>query len=495
MPPLLPVKLGEVLGEKYEVESVLGFGGMGAVVAARHIELGTRVAVKFLLPSMAHDEAAVLRFQREARAAVRLRGEHTARVMDVGKLANGAPYLVMELLEGRDLGELIAQQCALGVDEAARYVLQVCESIAEAHGLGIIHRDLKPQNLFLTHRLDGAAVVKVLDFGLARSLDTAGDGEEQRLTRTTDVMGSPAYMSPEQLKRSKDAGVASDIWSLGVCMFELLTGKLPFEAGTLAELTAAVLKDVPRPLRSLRADAPPALEELIARCMHKDPAARFPDVAALAEALAPFAKDPGAAKRVRSILNATRKQQAGGIAPRVDVPTTTAQTQSEDGAIATADTALSVQEKDTRTAFGAGTRREARYGVAIGVGVALVTAVVGAGLGVRFWLSGHVEGAPAALAEAPPPAVPAATGVDPVALPARATVQPSAPAGVAIDASKSLAPAVPATGVAPSPAVPQVRGAPSGAPPRSPVRSHDHAAPTSSVLEAPMDPKAGRDRL
>jgi serine/threonine-protein kinase len=187
---------GEVLAGKYMVDQVLGQGGMGVVVAGRHVQLGNRVAIKFLLPGAAQHPEATARFLREARAAVQIQSEHVARVSDVGTLDNGAPYMVMEFLNGSDLGQVLAARGApFAIEEGVSYLLQACEAIAEAHALGIVHRDLKPANLFLTQRADGSALVKVLDFGISKVM--AGHDADASITATATVMGSPAYMSPE----------------------------------------------------------------------------------------------------------------------------------------------------------------------------------------------------------------------------------------------------------------------------------------------------------
>jgi len=282
---------GDVLGGKFRVERVLGEGGMGVVTAATHLALGQLVALKFMLPQAMEFPDNVARFEREARAAVRLKSEHVARVTDVGRLDNGAPYIVMEYLEGEDLDSVIARG-RVPIQTAVDYVLQVCEAVGEAHSLGIVHRDLKPKNLFLTKRLSGKALIKVLDFGISKSL---GD-TDLNLTSTTQHLGSPNYMSPEQLRSSRNVDHHTDIWALGVILYELLTGRVPFIAETVTQLTAMVLEDPPRPLLALRSDVPLALAYAITKCLEKKPENRFRSVAELALALAPFASAEGAAK-------------------------------------------------------------------------------------------------------------------------------------------------------------------------------------------------------
>jgi serine/threonine-protein kinase len=285
-PSGVPVTLGEVLAGKYRVDRILGLGGMGVVVAATHLQLDQRVALKFMLPQGLEHPVFVERFLREARAAVRLKSDHVARVLDVGTLPSGSPYMVMEYLEGSDLGALVEARGPMSPLAAVDCVLQACDAVAEAHSLGIVHRDLKPKNLFLTGRNDGRPLVKVLDFGISKH---AGASGELSLTRTHEIIGSPNYMSPEQLRSTKGVDARSDIWALGVILYELVTGRVPFVAESVTHLTAMVLTEEPPPIEQLRADVPPGLVRVIARCLEKDPSRRFGSIAELAAALEPFA--------------------------------------------------------------------------------------------------------------------------------------------------------------------------------------------------------------
>jgi eukaryotic-like serine/threonine-protein kinase len=289
--PPWPVHPGQVLAGKYRVERILGHGGMGVVVSAHHLQLDEKVALKFLLPAALENPMAVARFEREARAAAKIKSEHVARVADVGQLENGAPFMVMEYLEGTDLAAHVEARGRLSFVEATDLVLQACEALAEAHVLGIIHRDLKPSNLFLANRPSGPPVVKVLDFGISKSI---GAEASAQLTSTAAIIGSPMFMSPEQLLASKDVTVRSDIWSLGVILYVLVTGVGPFGGESLAAIIAAVMhKDLP-PLRQHRPDAPEGFERIVLSCLSKDPAGRFADVGALAAALAPFGSESSA---------------------------------------------------------------------------------------------------------------------------------------------------------------------------------------------------------
>jgi serine/threonine protein kinase len=292
---------GSVIGGKYVVERVLGRGGMGIVIAARHIELDERFALKFLLPEGAAQADMVARFMREGKAAVKIRSEHVARIFDVGKLEHGLPYLVMEYLEGHDLAALV-ERGPLPVALAADYLLQACEAVAEAHALGMVHRDLKPANLFLVHRVDGSPCVKVLDFGISKV--AAGATSEASMTRTSAIMGSPLYMSPEQMTSARAVDARSDIWALGVILYELVTGRSPFVADTLPQVCGLILQMEPAPASELLPHAPAGLDAVLRGCLAKRANDRFANVAELANALVALASPQGqhSADRIGRVL-------------------------------------------------------------------------------------------------------------------------------------------------------------------------------------------------
>ena len=283
----LDISIGDVLAGKYRVERVLGRGGMGVVVAATHQDLDEQVALKLLVEPPQDGDETVSRFLREAKAAAKIKSEHVARVNDVGRLDSGEPFIVMEYLEGRDLHALIDKRGPLLVSDAASYIVQACEALAEAHSIGIIHRDLKPGNLFLARRPDGSARIKVLDFGISKVLPEAGIGRS--MTRTGTVMGSPEFMAPEQWLDAKAVDLRTDIWSLGGILYLLVSGERPFVGDSVAELCQQVMNITPPDLKEIAPELPHALVDIIDKCLEKDPECRYGNVAELAADLLPYA--------------------------------------------------------------------------------------------------------------------------------------------------------------------------------------------------------------
>lgn len=299
------VKEGDMLADKYRVDRVLGVGGMGVVVQATHTVLNDRVALKFLLPELLENDATVARFMREAHAMVRIKSPHVARVTDVGKLENGAPYMVMEFLEGKDLGRVL-EDGPLDVQTAITYVLQACEAVAAAHANGVIHRDIKPANIFLTQGPDQRPVLKVLDFGISKVANRDGVGS---LTQTFTAMGSPLYMSPEQMRSAKSVDARTDVWSLGIVLYEMLTGTLPFVADTMPQLCALILETEPPSLKEAVPDLPEGLDEAVRKAIDRNVEGRYQDIAELALAIGPFAGPTG----IESARRAARILQAAGL--------------------------------------------------------------------------------------------------------------------------------------------------------------------------------------
>ncbi len=361
------VRPGDILSDKFRVERVLGVGGMGVVVAATHLQLGQLVALKFMLRAALAFPDNVSRFEREARAAVRLRSDHVAKVTDVGRLDDGAPYMVMEFLEGDDLDRHLRRHGTLEIRTAVDFVLQACEAIAEAHSLGIVHRDLKPKNLFLTQRLNGEPLVKVLDFGVSKTVG----GDDLSLTATTQVLGSPSYMSPEQLRASRDVDQRTDIWALGAILYELIAGVVPFPANTLTQLTAMVISEPPHPMELVRQDVPPELTAIIMKCLEKKVADRYQSVADLAAALAPFASASAMALATQRMSGVLGSSSASRLS---NVP-------QERPSIRAPGSSTDVAWDQTQLASGESRRRLI---APIVIGVALASAIVGAILFVKF---------------------------------------------------------------------------------------------------------------
>ena len=250
---------------------------------ADQLELDRRVAIKVLVAD--HKPVAARRFAREAKLIAKIESVHVCKVFDVGALESGEPYMVMEMLQGRDLHRVSRKSHRFSVGEVATYMIQAMEALAEAHIQGIVHRDLKPANLFLHRQPDGTRIVKVLDFGISKQTSDLTD-----LTQTTSILGSPRFIAPEQLRSSKGVDARADIWSLGITMYTLFTGHAAFQASSFNELAISILQDDPEPIDTFRADVPRGLQQAIRRCLAKDREDRFDNVAELALALAPFAK-------------------------------------------------------------------------------------------------------------------------------------------------------------------------------------------------------------
>jgi eukaryotic-like serine/threonine-protein kinase len=428
------VQIGAVLAGRYRIDRVLGQGGMGIVVQAMHLQLHQPVAMKFLLPEVLGNQQVVQRFLREAQAAVRLRSEHVARVIDVGTLETGAPYMVLEYLEGADLANFPRSQLTIG--GVVDLMLQACEALAEAHSLGIVHRDIKPANFFLARGADGAPLLKVLDFGISKAPTTGTN-----LTGTQSVMGTPAYMSPEQMRSSRDVDHRSDIWALGVVLYELLQGVPPFGGDTFSSMVLKVVND---PLPRMTVQLPGELDAIVYRCLEKDPARRFQNIAELAQALAPYAQSETQAaisvQRTSSIIGTSPSRPAinPGTGQR-QVPSTIS------GAVG------------ART-VPPGRRR---WPIFATIGVTLVAIVGIAVVATTGGSGGSKTDAPAARPDSkaasepgpattpaaqPPPAQPAATTPPPPAQPAATTPPAQAPvAATPPDAAVAAPPATPAT--------------------------------------------------
>jgi serine/threonine-protein kinase len=483
-----PVKPGEVLAGKYQVERVLGEGGMGVVVAARHLQLDQIVALKFLRFAPVAGRDALERFAREARNAVRLRSEHVARVMDVGTLDGGAPYIVMEYLEGSDLASVLAQRGKLPIALAVDYVLQACDAIAEAHALGIIHRDLKPENLFVTRGHDNTSLVKVLDFGVSKSIA----GNEFSATSSQAVIGSPAYMSPEQMRSARQVDPRTDVWSLGVMLYQLVVGHVPWDGNTLPALCFQITSDPPPPFPDRQhAD----FEAVVGRCLEKDADRRFSSVHALAVALAPFA--PPHAVPLIERIGRVLQGRGEGPGPRATVASGAGTLREVSG------------QRMLRTA--AAPRARKLLGLVAGIGVLAGAGTLAIALGMGR--GGDAEApvpvaeprgappaaAPARVAPPPPPAV-AASVPEPVV----ASPPPAAPPEPAIVPAAGAEARPPARGEPPVPAASPTsrprgkdhRRRPPSAPPSRPVPvAPPAAAPSPEPAPPAVKPPAAPDPL
>jgi serine/threonine-protein kinase len=294
-------QIGQMVAGKYRLERVLGVGGMGVVVQALHTALDEKVAIKFLSGADASDPERLTRFTREAWAAAKIKNEHVARVSDVAQLDDGTAYLVMDYLEGADLDAVI-EQGTLSPETAVDYVLQAAEALAEAHKLGIVHRDLKPGNLFLTHRADGSACIKVLDFGISKFTLASG------MTQPASMMGSPHYMAPEQILSAKHVDARVDVWALGVILYELVAGRPPFDGETLAQVIERVLGGNARPLREAVPQISAELEAAVMRSMAPTADGRYADLADFATALAGHGSvsAQGSARFIHGVLRGVR---------------------------------------------------------------------------------------------------------------------------------------------------------------------------------------------
>ena len=454
---------GDVLAGKFRIERVLGQGAMGVVVAATHIQLDERVALKFLLPEALANTDAVARFAREARAAVKIKSEHVVRVSDVGTLESGSPYMVMEYLQGQDLSDWMRDRGTLSVPDAVEFLLQACEALAEAHAIGIVHRDLKPANLFVTTRRDGTPCIKVLDFGISKFTGAGGD---LGMTKTSTIMGSPLYMSPEQLSSTRSVDARTDIWAIGVMLFELVSGRVPFEAETMPELCGKVLSEPPPSLRGLRQNMPEAIDAIVFRCLAKDRTQRYANVAELAEALAPLGP-PNAtrsAERIERILRASGSLSSSGSGQQPTVLATT-------GNVVTLKAA-----QDLRTA-----RPHRSWAVWLPVPLLLVAAAA-------FWV--FRRPAPAIERTAEPPALPAVAAAPPVTAAPSVTQQivTSAPAAASVIASAAPSNSAPANPAKLEPAARSVRA--TAAPGANLAKAGTPNSPPPAAVEPPPPPPA-----
>ncbi|MBX3200608.1 MAG: serine/threonine protein kinase [Labilithrix sp.] len=423
---------GEIVAGKYRLLRLLGEGGMGTVLAAEHLRLRQPIAIKFLNPDMLGVAEIVERFDREARAAATLRSRHVVRVTDVEQTPEGVPYMVMELLEGADLEAERERRSRLPHAEAVDYVLQACGALVEAHDAGIVHRDLKPGNLFLAREDRDGVIVKVLDFGISKFLQ----GDDVKLTSAGAVMGTALYMSPEQIRGDASIDARSDIWSLGVILYELIGGEAPW-MGPTTRVAAAIVSEA-APNLAARCDLPPELARAIHAMLEKDPARRLQTIAEVAAALAPFAPAGSVGAEVAEHLarRGRRGPRASFTAPTAGGPSSSPELASSPSGLG-APTMPANRAPEVRSTMAATTtspathvRPRALWGVLAGfVGLALA----GAALIVFVARSNTPAASASAGSEAVPPPVAISAEPGPAA-PAPVPSTPESPPAAAIPA-------------------------------------------------------------
>ena len=468
------IEPGQVVAGKYEVERVIGQGGMGTVISAVHVHLRERVAIKLLSREASEQSESISRFMREARAAARIRSEHVAKVSDVGTLPDGTPYIVMEYLEGFDLAETLTQRGPLPADEAIELVLQACEALAEAHSLGIVHRDLKPANLFLTHRADGTPCIKVLDFGISKVTQPGTSQAEAALTHTTTIMGSPLYMSPEQLRATRGVDLRTDVWAIGVILYELLSGEAPFLGQSLPDISVKIAIEPPPSLRTKRPEISALLEAIVLKCLEKERDNRFRTLGDFAVSLAELAPQRArlSIDRVVGVINAVGVPESvlpHGIAP-TGAKVITGSSSTGSRVTTGASSAETVSTFGTTATQGRGRKR-----MVVVVGVA---GVLGAGALALSFLRPPASGDPASAATAVPPVE--------VTAPPPAKVEP-APAPVVAPAPIAEPAPAPKVEAAPPPSatVARVRPRPSKPGPQKQPSVAAPAAPAPAPAPAP----------
>ncbi len=432
---------------------MLGAGGMGVVIAATHVDLDRPVAVKLIRQELAEDGAAVERLMLEARSAAKIKSDHVGKVLDVGKLDNGVPYIVMEYLEGVDVCQLLEDHGQLSIMEAVDFVLQACEALSEAHLANIVHRDLKPENLFVTRLPDGSPHIKVLDFGISKQL---GDSSRRQLTNPSSAVGSPQYMAPEQMQAG-NVDMRADIWALGAILYELISNRPAFEGATLPEICVKVMGSSPIPLTQHVPNVPDKLEAIVNRCLSKDRDQRFASIGDLVEELAPF----GSERSIQSRNRIIGLLSGGGAATTEHVPVRgfgsgATQVATTPGSGLTVPVAKTEQWTPAATGETTPARNVSRWPVFAGLG-----GVVAIGVGLWFFTkaaesseSQMVAGVETASSPEPPPEASAAevTTPEPTAAVVVTPTKVETPdAGV-----PAVAPVLERPQVAPKPATKQV---------------------------------------
>jgi len=455
-----PERIGEVFAGKYRIVRLLGEGGMGRVYEAEHTSVGRRFAVKLLRRHLAANEQALLRFRREARAAGALENEHIAAVLDFDAAPDGAPFLVMEYLEGRSLGQLLAEEGPLPLSRAANALLQVCRGLEAAHAAGILHRDLKPDNLFVTRRADGSEQLKILDFGIAKLLGESGDAAP---IHTGAAIGTPFYMAPEQVRGDATLDERVDVYALGVIFYELLSGQKPHPGDSGNTVLAHVLTQPPVPLDELCPRLPRAVVDLVHRALAFEPRDRPASVRALA-------------RELEGLLPPEVNREHGRIALR------TAEASPRAGSLATAPTLPTADSSAVSSRIEAPPVRRSRTKLWL---AAAALASVASVFAFRAGPWTRAPEAPSGLGAPTAPEMPSAP-----ALSAPATPEPGPPPASASEPSPAE-PAASASGVAAPEKAPSAAGRPRGRPARARSNPPSASAVAPSVASAAIPRHSG----
>jgi len=461
-----PVAVGHVVDDKYRIDGVLGAGGMGIVLRATHLTLGQPVAIKMPLVDLAGDTEVIERLVREGRAAASLRSEHVCRVIDVGRLPSGGlPYIVMEYLEGIDASQYIKRKGALPIEDAVDFLLQVCDAVGEAHERGIIHRDLKPHNMFLVDTPAGRRKVKVLDFGISKVRDPAVD---VALTTSAAFLGSPSYIAPEQMLATFAVDARADVWALGVCLYEMLTGRVPFVAASVMELAVRIANDAVVAPSVLRGDVPGGLEAVVMRCLSKSPQARYASALELGDALAHC----GVALDARTTRVRSRDSLAGAVAAQPADAATVLDATLPIGTVARAAIVSNGALPGPRARTSRVAAVSAIAAVAVAISAAGLLAVRGASSRAHEAEAAPVATPPPA-AEAPPPPAAAQAEPSPASPPPPSASSPSRAATASPRATKTPGGTRGAARGGARTAPPSSNAPPPAAPPAPPPPSED----------------------
>ncbi|HSY24899.1 MAG TPA: serine/threonine-protein kinase [Polyangiaceae bacterium] len=487
---------GEVLDGKYRIERMLGEGGMGAVAKATHLLRRAPVALKFMSPAILSMAGTVERFVNEGVAASQIDSDHVVKVFDVGRLSTGAPYLVMEFLDGRDLSDVITHEGPrIASTRSVHFTLQMLRALHTAHTAGIVHRDMKPSNCFVIEKDGEPDFLKLVDFGISKV--RVDDERASNLTRTNSALGTPLYMSPEQARSPRDVDARSDLYSVGAILYEMLCGRTPYtsESGEYTEILFKIFTTEPEPLRSIQPDVADGLADVVHRALLRDRDARFSSALDMAEALAPFADE-----RSSDLIARMRGVRGRSIVPSA-IPAamsraTPPMPPSSDAAAAPAQTfppaspeALRAPKVPTdlglsRSAAG-GPRPTSRSAAALGIaaGVATIAICVAAGV---FVLRNHAAPPPGGTAGSAGTAGAASTVLAVPATRAPATAAANGPPSAVNPAAE------PIVAASPSPAAPSEASAVVlvPAPSAAPSAARPPAAPSAGAGTAETAPKS-----